>query len=172
LWNADLSDSDLTGVTNLLPEQLAATNLKRAKLPDSLTNFEALETAEKLADNASKVFLVMLGAVAFTFLTLATARDWQLITNNGSSKLPVIGVDVAIRDFCWAIPIILFALFIYFHIYLQRLWEALATLPAVFPDGRRLDERSNPWLITDLMRRHLRWVNSQPVALSGLQYVG
>jgi hypothetical protein len=146
----DLSGSDLTSVTNLLPEQLAATSLKRAKLLDSVTKFGALEASAKLADNASKVFLAMLGAVAFTFLTLATAKDWQLITNNGNSKLPVIGVDVAIRDFCWAIPIVLFALFIYFHIYLQRPWEALATLPAVFPDGRRLNERSNPWLITDL----------------------
>jgi hypothetical protein len=155
LRNANLSRCDFNG----------------AKLPDSLTKFEALEASAKLADNASKVFLAMLGAVAFTFLTLATAKDWQLITNNGNSKLPVIGVDVAIRDFCWAISIVLFALFIYFHIYLQRLWEALATLPAVFPDGRRLDERSNPWLVTDLMRRHLRWVQSQPVALSGMQYV-
>jgi uncharacterized protein YjbI with pentapeptide repeats len=170
LWNADFSGSDLTGAINLLPVQLAATNLKGTQLPDPLTKFDALETSAKLADNASKVFLVMLGAVAFTFLTLATAKDWQLITNNGNSKLPVIGVDVAIRDFCWAIPIVLLALFIYFHIYLQRLWEALATLPAVFPDGRRLDERSNPWLVADLMRKHLRWVQSQPVALSGLQY--
>jgi Pentapeptide repeats (8 copies) len=75
LWNADLSGSDLTGVTNLLPKQLAATNLESAKLPDSLTKFEALEASAKLADNASKVFLTMLGAVAFTFLTLATTES-------------------------------------------------------------------------------------------------
>jgi hypothetical protein len=171
LWNADLSGSDLTGVTTLLPEQLAATNLKRAKLPDPLSKFEPLEASTKLADNASKVFLTMLSAVAFTFLTLATTKDWQLITNSGNNKLPVIGSDIAIRDFYWAIPVVLLALFIYFHLYLQRLWEALATLPAVFPDGRRLDERSHPWLLTDIVRRSFPRSRVKPPALSRLQTV-
>ena len=152
LWNADLSGSDLTGVTKLFPAQLAATNLKGAKLPDSLAKFEALAASAELADNASKVFLTILGAVAFTFLTLATTTDAQLITNTSNTKLPVIGTDVAIQNFYWAIPIVLLVLFTYFHLSLQRLWEALATLPAVFPDGRRLDERSHPWLLTDLAR--------------------
>jgi uncharacterized protein YjbI with pentapeptide repeats len=171
LWNADLSDSDLTGVTTLLPKQLAATNLKRAKLPDPLSKFEPLEASAKLADNASKVFLTMLSAVAFTFLTLATTKDWQLITNSGNNKLPVIGSDIAIRDFYWAIPVVLLALFIYFHLYLQRLWEALATLPAMFPDGRRLDERSHPWLLTDIVRRSFPRSSVKPPALSRLQSV-
>jgi hypothetical protein len=155
LWNADLSGSDLTDLTNLLPAQLEGTDLTGAKLPDSIAKFEALEASVKLADNASKVFLTILGAVAFTFLTLATTTDVQLFANTNSTKLPVIGTDVAILNFYWAIPIVLLALFIYFHIYLQRLWEALATLPAVFPDARRLDEKSHPWLLTDLVRRHL-----------------
>ena len=61
------------------------------------------------------------------------------------------------------------ALFIYFHIYLQRLWEVLATLPAIFPDGRRLDERSHPWLLGDLVRRYLPRLRRQRLALSRLQ---
>ena len=36
------------------------------------------------------------------------------------------------------------------HIYLQRLWEAIAKLPAIFPNGRRLDEGTHPWLMNDL----------------------
>jgi uncharacterized protein YjbI with pentapeptide repeats len=171
LWNTDLSDSDLTAAKKLLPAQLAATDLKRAKLPEALTKFEALEASAKLADNASKVFLTILGAVAFIFLTLATTTDVQLFANSTNTKLPVIGTDVAIRNFYWAIPIVLLALFIYFHIYLQRLWEALAALPAVFPDGRRLDEKSHPWLLTDLVRRHLPRLQKKAVALSRLQSV-
>ena len=41
----------------------------------------------------------MLGAVAFTFLTLATTTDAQLITNSSNTKLPVIGTDVAVQNF-------------------------------------------------------------------------
>ena len=169
LWNADLSGSDLTGVGKLLPKQLAVTKLEAAKLPDSLTKFEALEASEKLADNASKVFLTILGAVVFTFLTIATTKDAQLLTNSGNTKLPVISTDMPILGFYCAIPIILLALFIYFHLYLQRLWEALVTLPSVFPDGRRLDEKSHPWLLTDLVRRHLPRLQTELVALSRLQ---
>jgi uncharacterized protein YjbI with pentapeptide repeats len=41
LWNANLSDSDLTAACGLLPAQLAASDLTRAKLPESLSSFEA-----------------------------------------------------------------------------------------------------------------------------------
>ena len=35
---------------------------------------------------------------------------------------------------------------IYFHLNLQHLWEAIGTLPAVFPDGYRLNQEVYPWL--------------------------
>lgn len=37
---------------------------------------------------------------------------------------------------------------------MQKLWEELATLPAVFPDGRPLYARADPWLFNDLVRAH------------------
>jgi hypothetical protein len=169
LWNADLADSDLTGARNLFSEQLAATNLRGAKLPESLQKFEALESTERLSDNSSKVFLTILVAVAYTFLTMATTKDIQLITNTNSSKLPVIGTEIPIVGFYVATPLILLALFVYFHIYLQRLWEAIAKLPAIFPSGRRLDEETHPWLMNDLARQHFPRLCSPALPLSRLQ---
>jgi hypothetical protein len=128
--------------TNLLPHQLAATNLSQAKLPREIESFELLETARGLAENASKVFLIILGAVAYTFLTIANTKDVQFITDVGTSQLPLINTQVPIVAFFIATPIVLLGVFIYFHIYLQRLWEALAKLPAVFPDGLTLDEKT------------------------------
>ena len=84
LWNADLSESDLTDARNLFPEQLAATNLRGTKLPENLTKFEALAAAEHLSDNASKVLLTIVGAVVYTFLTIPTTKDIQLMTNANS----------------------------------------------------------------------------------------
>ena len=45
----------------------------------------------------------------------------------------------------------------------------MATLPAVFPDGRQLNEKSHPWLLGDLIRRYLPRLSTQPLALFRLQ---
>jgi len=136
LWNADLRDSDLSNGKNLLPGQLAATDLTRAKLPTAFGGFQALDAVKDLSDNSSKVFLIILGAVVYTFLTIATTQDAQLIVNTNLTKLPVIGTDIPIVSFYIVTPLVLLGIFIYFHIYLQRLWEAMSQLPAIFPDGR------------------------------------
>jgi hypothetical protein len=171
LWNADLRDSDLSGALNVLSSQLAATDLTRAKLPDSLTDFEALESVKTLSENSSKVFFTILIVVVYSFLTMATTKDVQLITNSYSSKLPVLGAELPVVGFYVVTPIILLGLFIYFHIYFQRLWETLTKLPAIFPDGRRLDEKSHPWLLNDLAARHFPRLRERALRLSALQSV-
>ncbi len=52
-------------------------------------------------------------------------------------------------------PFLLVGLYTYFHLYLQRLWESLADLPAIFPDGTPLDKKADPWLLIGLVRAHL-----------------
>jgi uncharacterized protein YjbI with pentapeptide repeats len=169
LWNASLSDSDLTQASNLLPAQLAATDLTRATLPETLNSFEALGSVEALSQNSAKVFITILVAVVYSFLTIAGTKDVEVLTNSNSSRLPVIGAEIPIVGFYVATPLILLALFIYFHIYLQRLWEAIAKLPAVFPNGRRLDEKTYPWLMNDLARQHFPRLRSPAPPLAGLQ---
>ncbi len=51
---------------------------------------------------------------------------------------------------------ILAAVYCYLHFYLQRLWRTLATLPAIFPDGVALDDKTDPWLLTNLVRIEFR----------------
>jgi hypothetical protein len=109
LWNANLSDSDLTAACGLLPAQLAATDLTRAKLPESLSSFEAIDSVKNLSENSSKVFITIILAVVYTFLTIETTRDGQVITDATSSKLPVIGTEIPIRGFYIATPLILLA---------------------------------------------------------------
>jgi hypothetical protein len=77
----------------------------------------------------------------YTCLTIATTTDPLLLTNSISSPLPIIRTEIPIAGFFWVAPLILLSFYLYFHIYLQRLWETLADLPAVFPDGSRLDKR-------------------------------
>jgi uncharacterized protein YjbI with pentapeptide repeats len=171
LWNADLRDSDFTYTRDLLPMQLAATDLTRAQLPASLNVFEALDAIDVLSQNSSRVFITILGAAVYTFLTLGTTRDVALITNANTLKLPVIGTEIPIVGFYVVTPILLVILFFYFHIYLQRLWEAMAQLPAIFPNGRRLDEKTYPWLMNDLVHQHFPRLRGAAPSLATLQAI-
>ena len=96
----------------------------------------------------------MLLACVYSWLTIATTTDARLLTNSASSPLPIIGTEIPIAYFYWAAPFILVALYVYLHFYLQRLWDGLAGLPAIFPDGKRVDQRAYPWLLNSLVRQH------------------
>lgn len=169
LWNADLRDSDLNGSLNLLPAQLAATDLTGAKLPEDLAEFGALETVEAMSVSSSKVFFTLLLTAAYVLITEATLRDVQLITDTQPIKLPIVEVPIRVTFFLVTAPLLLLCLYIYFHLYLQRLWETMAQLPARFPDGRRLDERTHPWLMNDLARVHIPLLRANSPPLSKLQ---
>jgi len=169
LQEADLQDANLTDARGLLGKQLAGANVSGAKLPEDIHEFEGLKTLEEASRNARKIFQVMLIACAYSLLTIFSTKDAALLTNSSSSPLPIIQTGVPIAGFFVVAPIILFAAYLYFHIYLQRLWEGLADLPAIFPDGRPLDKRAYPWLLNGLVRSHFKLLRSERPPLSRLQ---
>jgi hypothetical protein len=105
---------------------------------------------------------MLLGCV-YSWLTIATTTDVRLLTNTASSPLPIIGTEIPIAWFYIAAPLVLICLYFYFHLYLDNLWGALASLPAIFPDGKRLDERAYPWLLNTLVRRHFKKLKDRPL---------
>src|SRR5712672_921321 len=80
LREAVLSGADLGGVTGFLePQQLAGADLTGAKLPDSLRElFENLDVAKGISANAQKLFIAMLAACLYSWLTIATTSDVNL----------------------------------------------------------------------------------------------
>ena len=153
LREADLREADLTDVTNLEGGSLAGADTTNARLPEYIREFKVLPLVEEISKNARKIFVSMLLACVYAWLTIATITHARLLTNSATS-LPIIGTEIPIAYFYSTAPIILVALYIYLHFYLQRLWQGLARLPARFPDGQRLDERAYPWLFNGLVRRH------------------
>ena len=65
-----------------------------------------------------------------------------------ATTLPLVNVEVPTRAFFIAAPLLIAAIYIYFHLYLLRLWDALSTAPARI-DKRPLGDVIAPWLITD-----------------------
>lgn len=156
LRDSNLSSADLSNVRGgLLPRQLAGADLTGAKLPEPLVKlYDKLGSVGDISDSAKKLFLALLAACLYSWLTIATTKDVDLITNRASSPLPVIQTAIPIVGFYVVAPLILLCIYFYFHFYLQKLWEELATLPAVFTDGRPLYARADPWLFNDLVRAH------------------
>ena len=87
----------------------------------------------------------------------------QLILNTASSPLPIINTPIPIAGFYVVGATLLAAVYCYLHFYLQRLWRTLATLPAVFPDGIALDDKTDPWLLTNLVRTDFDAATSKPL---------
>lgn len=154
LSEAVLDDCNMDGAIGLTGDDFARASVIGAKLPADLTKWEVLEVVAETSKNARKIFMAMLLACVYSWLTIASTTDVKLLTNSASSPLPIIGTAIPIAWFYFAAPLLLLGLYLYQHFYLQRLWENLAGLPAIFEDGKRLDQRAYPWLLNGLVRRH------------------
>lgn len=170
LREAILQNADLSCAKGLQGGQLAGANVSGAKLPEDVAKFEeGLKVVEEASRNARKLFFAMLTACAYALLTIATTTDVRLLTNSASSPLPIIRTEIPIVWFYIVAPLILLCVYFYFHLYMQRLWEGLAELPAIFPDGRPLDKKAYPWLLTGLVRAHVFHLKENRPPLSRLQ---
>lgn len=156
LRDTTLTDADLSDVQGLLPPQLGGASLAGARMPPDILKFEGLANVAESSKNTQSLFASMLLVCAYTWLTIASTTDAQLLNNAAppSSRLPILGTDIPLVRFYMVAPLLLLCLYVYFHLGLQRLWEELADLPAVFPDGRPLDKKAYPWLLNGLVRAY------------------
>ena len=91
---------------------------------------EELSQLAELTQNAKRTFFGLALACAYSFLTLFTTTDDQLLTNSASSELPVINAEVPIVAFFVLVPVALTFGYLYFHMYLQTLWRCASRLPS------------------------------------------
>ena len=169
LREADLQNATLENAEFLLTSQLAGADVAGAKLPEAIAGFEGLKTVAEATSSARKLFIAMLSGCLYSWLTIGTTKDAALLTNSASSPLPIIGTALPIVGFYLVAPVVLLALYFYFHLNMQRLWEVLADLPAVFPDGRSLDKRAGPWLLNGLVSAHFVRLRGGRPSLSRVQ---
>lgn len=179
LFNASLKDCDLTDATfhgaymrnsnlkstsGLQTEALARANISNAKLPEEVSQFEGLDTVEAASESARKLFIALGLACAYAALAISTNTSGV-----GTLTLPFINVDIGVFGFHVVTPLLLALSFGYFHLQMQRVWEEMSRLPAVFPDGKAIDQKIHPWLVTGLARAHVPFLRDNPVPLFPLQ---
>ena len=171
LHGANLQEANLADTKGLREEQLSGADLNGARLPEGHVAFEGLRQVEELSKNAGRILVSLLLGCFYALLSNATARDAELLTNSGSSTLPIIDAPLPIIGFYIVAPLVLLALFLYLHLYMQRLWEEFARLPAVFPDGKMLDRKAYPWLLLSIVCAHSPRLRRSRPPLSRLQEI-
>ena len=147
LADAGLQETNLTGAVGLFAKQLVSADLSGAELPEELAAFPALAAARKAARVASKLFLALLVFAAYMILLVAATSDATLLADRPPAPLAIFGGGIPILGFYLIAPVLLVGLFAITHLYAQRLWSQVAILPAVFPDGKRLDVAVNAMIL-------------------------
>lgn len=168
LRGASLAGANLSTATGLVARQLGGASLIGAALPETLFPFEGVATSAKVRRILRILQAAMLAICVCLWMTVAATRDAALV-KNASAPLPFLGRFVPILAFYLAAPMLLAAIYIAFHFYLQKLWDAMEELPAVFPDGQRLSSAIGPMMA--LAPRSLRDVEPPLKRFSHLQAV-
>jgi uncharacterized protein YjbI with pentapeptide repeats len=164
LEGANLEGASLETAMGLVPRQFAGANLRDALLAPQLMEFEAVGLFQSASQNAFRYFGAVTAASVFSWLVIWKTRDTQFLTN--SAVFPFLHSHAAAAalptvESYLIVPVALFILYLLFHFHLQRLWDAVMELPAIFPDGHSLGDRG-PGMISGLLRTHFRWMNPDP----------
>ena len=111
---------------------------------------QRLKHIEEVSKNARTTWFSLIAALLFCGVTLLDVQDRDFFEYGAATKLPLIGVEVPVVGFFLSAPVLVLALYLYLHIYLTKLWRALAAPIEVEGD---LDEHVYPWLLSDAALR-------------------
>ncbi|MEX0286996.1 MAG: pentapeptide repeat-containing protein [Paracoccaceae bacterium] len=111
-------------------------------MSDPVTRINALTA------NARSTWLALLTVLIFSVVTLVRVEHIDFYGVDRATELPLVGLSVPTALFFYGAPILIFAVYGYFHLYLIRLWDALGAAPGRV-NGTRLGEAVSPWLMTD-----------------------
>jgi uncharacterized protein YjbI with pentapeptide repeats len=165
---ADLQAADMRGATGLLSSQFAGTNLFGALLPETIRPFDGLKLAREAARKARWLLAATLLLNGLVWLRIFTTTDSQLVKNSSAFPYSALQSTLPFVPFYLFGPVLILVLYVCFHLYVQRLWEGIAQLPAIFPDGRRLDACISLFARWPA-RKRFKWLKNSQSPLSFLE---
>ena len=171
LEGANLERASLETAMGLLPRQLAGANLHEATLPPQLLEFNALAEFEGASRTSMRFFGVALTLSLLSWLIIWVTKDVQLLGD--TAIIPFLHSAAAAAalptvEFYLIAPVLLCIFYLAFLFQLQRVWDAVLELPAVFPDGRALGSNA-PRIVLGLLRTHFRWMNLDPPSTRAIE---
>jgi uncharacterized protein YjbI with pentapeptide repeats len=107
-----------------------------------------LERINELSATARTSWLALLAFLAYIGITLLAVEDADFFVPSRRTDLPLVGISIPTFSFFLFAPPLAAALYIYLHIHLLRLWDAIADAPPRM-DGEPLGEHLHPWIAKD-----------------------
>ena len=117
--------------------------------PPSPADPAAIERINELSRLARTNWFTLLAYLAFVGVSLLAVEDADFFVPSRQTDLPLIGVSIPTARFFLAAPLLGAALYVYLHIHLTKLWEALAAARRAH-GGDALAHRVYPWLVKRL----------------------
>ncbi|MEM8569687.1 MAG: pentapeptide repeat-containing protein [Pseudomonadota bacterium] len=140
------------------------------------TQIERINEISKLARTA---WFTLLAYLVFVGITLLGVEDADFFVPSRQTQLPLVNVQIPTASFFWAAPLLGAALYIYLHLFVLKLWDAIRDAPDTVPADPEdpaseaqvpLSERIHPWIFNDLAAflkgreahrpRPLRWLSN------------
>jgi uncharacterized protein YjbI with pentapeptide repeats len=146
-FDASLVGARLEHVDDLAAWQFRGSVLTGAHLPEAIKKFEGLKAVDANAKAAARSFTATILACLYCWLTIGTTTDAEFFGAEHATALPFLQTKISPYGFYAVAPLLLAAMFLYLQFSLQQLWEAFASLPAFFDDGRALHERAAPFFL-------------------------
>jgi hypothetical protein len=108
---------------------------------------QTLAHIAELSRNARATWFGLIGLCVFVGVTLLGHQDADFFAFGAETQLRLVNVKIPVTYFFVFAPVLVAALYIYLHLYLMNLWDALADAPARI-DGNPLADTVFPWLIS------------------------
>src|SRR5260370_37648677 len=136
-------------------------------MPAEVATAEDLKYISRRGRHAAWLISTLLLLDALACWRIITVSDAQILRNASLLPFPVLRNGVPLVQFFLLSPLLIGALYLWLHVYLQRFWEATAGLPAIFENGQRLDQ-GLPWLVSWPARDYFQWLRERRSALAGV----
>lgn len=111
-----------------------------------------LDQIDALTKLVRTTWLSLIAGCTYAWLAIATMSDADIMADDATLELPIIGTKIPPSGFLLFAPAIILLIFIYVHINLTRLWSFYKRLPSRI-DGMVASDRVAPWIMTSLIQR-------------------
>ncbi len=108
-----------------------------------------IERINQVSAMARTSWIALLGYLAFIGVTLLGVEDADFFVPSRQTQLPLVNVAIPTASFFVFAPILAAALYVYLHIILLKLWDAIADLDRAHLDGQPVGDALVPWLVND-----------------------
>jgi len=164
-----LKDVKLENTKGLSAENIAGSDVTNTELPPPFLDFNTINNVAESSKSKKKLFSMIIIACLYSIIAIATTSDEAILLNTTNLKLPLIGSSIPTVWFYLFTPVLLAILHLYFLLNLQRHWELISDLPAIFPNGNSLDKQIYPWFFNHIVLSNSKLISYKSPIFSKLQ---